>query len=358
MKQNCSYSISRHGRFYCGPSTGLVILIALSMLAWPKLGGANPYLAKPGESITTVQVATCAVSGGFIHLYTAMDNGLFDKYAIKIDHKFISGSAMNLAALSSDEVQFLYCAADGTIPGLASGIDGKLVASPLIGLPYVLLAHKDIKRLEDLRGKSIGVSKAGDLDDRLMKTLLKKMNLSTSDVAIRPIGGSQSERYNAMIAGIIQAAPVTPPLDARGKKDGLNIIYNLKDLNLPFIYSSVHTNAKTLKERPQLVQRFVAAMAESVHYVEKNPDKAKASLRKVLKISESEILQSAYDAYAVALINRSMLVPANALVEAVELARDTGTVVRKKPAELFDNGFAEQLSKSGFLKGLWGAELR
>ena len=358
MKQNCSYSRREQGRFSGGSSTGLVILTALSMLLCPGLVGANPYLAKPGETITEVQVATCAVSGGFIHLYTAMDNGLFDKYAIKIDHKFISGSAMNLAALSADEVQFLYCAADGTIPGLASGIDGKLVASPLIGLPYVLLAHKDIKRIEDLRGKSIGVSKAGDLDDRLMKTLLKKMNLSTADVAIRPIGGSQSERYNAMMAGIIQAAPVTPPLDARGKKDGLNLIYNLKDLNLPFIYSSLHTNAKTLKERPQLVQRFVAAMAESVHYVEKNPDKAKASLSKVLKISESEILQSAYDAYAVSLINRSMVVPANALAEAVEVARDTGTAVRKKPAELFDNGFADQLSKSGFLKELWGAELR
>jgi NitT/TauT family transport system substrate-binding protein len=355
MNPNCS---NKHGRFLGVLLTGLAVLAVLWALMKPGIVSANPYLAKPGEAVTMVQVATCAVSGGFIHLYTAMDNGLFDKYAIKIDHRFISGSAMNLAALSADEVQFLYCAADGTIPGLASGVDGKLVASPLIGLPYVLLAHKDIKRLEDLRGKSIGVSKAGDLDDRLMKTLLKKMNLSTSDVAIRPIGGSQSERYNAMMAGIIQAAPVTPPLDARGKKDGLNLIYNLKDLNLPFIYSSLHTNAKTLKERPQLVQRFVAAMAESVHYVEKNPDKAKASLSKVLKISESEILQSAYDAYAVSLINRSMLVPANALVEAVELARDTGTVVRKKPAELFDNGFAEQLSKSGFLKELWGGELR
>jgi len=31
---------------------------------------ANPFLAKAGEASTTVQVATCAVSGGFIHLYT------------------------------------------------------------------------------------------------------------------------------------------------------------------------------------------------------------------------------------------------------------------------------------------------
>jgi NitT/TauT family transport system substrate-binding protein len=333
-------------------------LLALWALIVAEAASANPYLANVGEAPTTVHVATCAVSGGFIHLYTAMDNGLFDKYGLKVDNKFISGSAMNLAALAADEVQFLYCAADGTIPGLASGVDGKLVASPLVGLPYVLLAHKDIKRLEDLKGKNIGVSKAGDLDDRLMKALLKRHNLSPAEVTIRPIGGSQSERYNAMMGGIIEAAPVTPPLDARGKKDGLNNIYNLKDLNLPFIYSSVHTNSKTLKERPQLVQRFVAAMAESVYFVEKNPDKAKAALSKVLKISESDILQSAYDAYAVSLINRSMLVPPNALAEAMEVARESGTNVRKKPAELFDNGFAEQLQKSGFLKEIWGAEFR
>jgi ABC-type nitrate/sulfonate/bicarbonate transport system substrate-binding protein len=336
----------------------LTSLIAFCALMPAPTANANPFVAKTGEAPTTVHVATCAVSGGFIHLYTAMDNGLFEKYGIKIDHKFISGSAMNLAALSADEISFLYCAADGTIPGLASGVDGKLIASPLIGLPYVLLAHKDIQRLEDLKGKTIGVSRAGDLDDRLMKTMLKRFNLSAADVSIRPIGGSQPERYNAMIGGIVQAAPVTPPLDARGRKDGLNLIFNLKDLNLPFIYSSLHTNPKTLKERPQLVQRFVAAIAESVHFAEKNPDKAKASLSKVLKIHDSEILQSAYDAYAVSLINRSMLVPANALAEAVEVARDNGTRVRKKPIDLFDNSFAEQLAKSGFLKELWGVELR
>lgn len=324
----------------------------------PAVGRANPFLPKAGEAATTVRVATCAVSGGFVHLYTAMDNGIFDKYAIRVEHRFISGSAMNLAALSTDEISFLYCAADGTIPGLASGIEGKLVASPLIGLPYVLLAHKEIQRLEDLRGKSIGVSRAGDLDDRLMKTMLKKFNLSPAEVTIRPMGGSQPERYNAMMAGIIHAAPVTPPLDARGKKDGLNLIYNLKELNLPFIYSSVHTNAKTMKERPQVVQRFVAAIAESLHFAEKNPEKAKAALSKVLKINDSVILQSAYDAYAVALVNRSMLVPSGALSDAIEVARENGTNVRKKAAELYDNSYAERLSKSGFLKELWGAEFR
>ena len=151
--------------------------------------------------------------------------------------------------------------------------------------------------------------------------------------------------------GALLKPPGSPPLTPAERRTRSTYLHPAID---PFIYSSVHTNSKTLKERPQLVQRFVAAMAESVYFVEKNPDKAKTSLSKVLKISESDILQSAYDAYAVSLINRSMIVPANALAEAVEVARETGTNVRKKPAEIFDNSFAEQLQKSGFLKELWG----
>lgn len=80
--------------------------------------------------------------------------------------------------------------------------------------------------------------------------------------------------------------------------------------------------------------------------------------KKNLKINDSKILQSAYDAYAVALVNRSMMVPSGALGDAIEVAREHGTNVRKKAAELYDNSYTEQLSKSGFLKELWGMELR
>ncbi len=71
-----------------------------------------------------------------------MDNGLFDKYAFKINHNFIAGGPVALSSLGSDDVRF-YCAAEATHPGLASGVDGKLVAAPLVGLPpYVLISRK------------------------------------------------------------------------------------------------------------------------------------------------------------------------------------------------------------------------
>ncbi len=337
---------------------GLVVLTVVAVVGFDApLASANPYLAKPGEKPIAVKMATCAASGGFMHMYAAIDYGLFDKYGIKAEHVYIRGSNISLAAVASNEVQFLYCAADATIPGMATGVDAKLVGAPLVGLPYVLLARKDLKRPEDLRGKSIGITTAGDLTHRLSKAILKKFNLTEQEVTLRPLGGSQPERYNAMVQDIVQAIPVTPPLDVRGKKDGFNVIYNLNDLDLPFIYSSLHTNSKILKEQPQLVQRFVAAMAESIHFVEKNPDKAKASVAKVLKLSDQESLESSYQAYAKSVINRRMTVPADAVAEAVDLARESGTKIARKPSDLFDNSFAQHLDKSGFLRELWGTDL-
>jgi NitT/TauT family transport system substrate-binding protein len=317
---------------------------------------ANPYLPKAGERPISLRVSTCAVSGGFVHLYTALDNGLFDKYGLKLENIFIRGSAQNLAALAGDEVQFTYCAADGTIPGLATGIDAKLVASPLVKLPYVLVARKEIQRVEDLKGKAMGIARAGDLSDRLSRAVVKKFGMGPDAVTIRPIGGSQGERYMAMAANVVQAVVITPPLDVRAKNEGFNVLYRLIDLDLPFIYSSLHTSYKMLRDRPEIVQRMVAAFAEIVYFVEKNPDKAKAAIAKAMRTKDEEALQSSYNVYAKEIVDRTMIVPGKSVAEAVDLARESGTVIRRKPQELYDNSFVSNLEKGGFLKEIWGGE--
>jgi NitT/TauT family transport system substrate-binding protein len=327
-------------------------------LALPFFGHANPYLAKSGEAPATVRIAACAITGGFIHLYAAVDYGLFDKYGVKVELVSIRGSGVALAALAADEIQFLYCAADATIPGMAAGSDAKLIASPLVGLPWVMLARKDIKRPEELRGKSIAVTRAGDLTFRLARAVLRKFNLTEEEVKLRTVGGTgQVEPFNAMHAGLAEAALVTPPLDVRGRRSGFNVIYRLNDLGVPAIYSSLHANAKSLKERPAVVQKWVAALAESIHFVEKNPDKSKAAISKALKLNDADALQSAYDAYAKLLANRRLLVPESTVAGVIEIAREQGTNVRRKAGEMIDNRFAEDLDKSGFLKEIWGGDV-
>jgi ABC-type nitrate/sulfonate/bicarbonate transport system substrate-binding protein len=202
------------------------------------------------------------------------------------------------------------------------------------------------------------VSRPGGLTDQLAKAVLKKFNLTTQDVRLVHIGGTgQLEPYNAMRQGLTQATLLTPPLDVRARRDGFALIYNLNELDVPAIYSSMFTNFKSLKERPLLIQRFVAALAETVQFVEKNPDKGKAALAKVLSLTDQEVLQSAYDAYAKTLVNRRLLVPLNAVAQAVESAREDGVQIRKKAVEIVDNSFAENLERGGLLKELWGGQL-
>jgi len=317
---------------------------------------ANPYLPKAGDRPITIRLATSAVSGGFVHLYSALDYGIFEKYGFKPEHIYIRGQAPALAALANDELQFNYGAADGSLPGLAAGVEVKVIASPLVKLPYVLVARKDIRRPEDLKGKAIGVTRPGDLSARLSRAVVKKFGLTTDDVMIRPIGGSQTERYQAMLGNVVQAILVTPPLDVRAKNDGFNILYRLIDLDLPFIYSSLMTNYKMLRERPEIVQRMVAALAESVYFVEKNPDKAKAAIAKAMRTKDEEALQVSYNVYAKEIVDRTMVVPGKSVSETVEIARETGTIVRRKAEELYDNSFVNNLERSGFLKELWGGE--
>jgi NitT/TauT family transport system substrate-binding protein len=316
----------------------------------------NPYLAKPGEAAVPIRVATCAISGGFIHLYTALDHRLFDKYGLRPEFLLVRGAGVSAAALTSNEIQFLYCTADAIIPSLAAGAEAKMVASPLVGLPWVIIARKEIRRVEELKGKIFLATRPGGTPDTLIRLLLKKLNLG-DEVGIRHIGGAgQTEVYSALLQGVGQATMVTPPLDARAKRDGFHVIYHLDDLNLPAIYSSVFTNDRYIRERPAIVQKFVAAMAEAVHFVENNPEQAKASVTRVLALKDRESAQSAYDAYAKQLVNRRIAVPALRVAESIENARQAGTNVRRKPAETYDNGFAEHLYKSGFLKELWGGE--
>jgi NitT/TauT family transport system substrate-binding protein len=319
---------------------------------------ANPYLAKPGEPTVPIRVATCAISGGFMHLYTALDHGLFDKYGLRPEFLLVRGAGVSAAALTSNEIQFLYCTADAIIPSLAAGAEAKMIASPLVGLPWVIIARKDIQRVENLKGKIFLATRPGGTPDTLIRVLLKKLNFTTDEVSIRHIGGAgQTEVYNGLLQGLGQATMVTPPLDARAKRDGFHVIYRLDDLNLPAIYSSVFTNDRSVKERPAVVQKFVAAMAEAVHFVENNPEKAKASVTRVLALKDRESAQSAYDAYAKQLVNRRVSVPVSRVAESIENARRSGTNVRRQPGETYDNSFADHLDKSGFLKELWGGEV-
>ena len=219
----------------------------------------------------------------------------------------------------------------------------------------VMISRKEVRRPDELSGKSIGIARAGNLFERLSKAVVNKFNIPENEVTIRPVGGSQSERSQAMRMNIVQAIVITPPLDVRAKNEGFNVLYRLVDLGMPFVYSSVHANGRMLRDRPDVAQRVVAAFAEAVHFVEKNPEKAKAAVAKVMRTNDAEALQSSYDVYAKEIVDRRMLVPERAVADTIEQTRLAGGVVRRKSDDLFDNSFAIHLEEKNIKRSCGAA---
>jgi NitT/TauT family transport system substrate-binding protein len=217
-----------------------------------------------------------------------------------------------------------------------------------------MVARGDVHSVQDLRGRKVGINRPGDLDDRLSRAVLQQEKVPLDEVQLVPAGG-QTDRYKAVLGGLIDAVNVTPPLEVQAKVDGLNVIYTLKNLPIPFIYSAIHTNSKMLRDRPEVVQKFVAAMAESVCYIEGHKEETEQSISKQLKITDPAALESAYQAYATDFVNRSVDIPMAAVQDSIDYARSQGTNVQRGQAQqIADQRFAANLQSSGFLERLWG----
>jgi NitT/TauT family transport system substrate-binding protein len=319
-----------------------------------KSTGLGPYLAQPGEQPTSVKAAWCAISAGFVQMFVARDYNLFAKYGLDVQTSQFTDSQAALAALQAGEIDFLFCAAAATIPGMATGVDATIIAAPLVGLPYVMVARPDIHSVQELKGRKIGINRQGDLDDRLSHAVMQQEQIPPDAVQFVPAGG-QTERYKAALSGIVDAVNVTPPLEVQARIDGLNVIYVLKSLPIPFIYSAVHTNSKTLRDHPQIAQKFVAAMADAVYYIDQHKAETEQSIAKQLNITDPAALDSAYQAYARDYVNQSMDVPMAAVQDSIEFARSQGTsIARGQADQIVDPRFAADLQTSGFLERMWG----
>ena len=93
-------------------------ILAFLVVLFEASAVANPYLPQAWRAANKLRVATSAVTGGFVHFYSGLDYGIFEKYGLKCEHVYIRGQSPALAALANDQVQFNYGAADGSLPGL------------------------------------------------------------------------------------------------------------------------------------------------------------------------------------------------------------------------------------------------
>jgi len=144
-------------------------------------------------------------------------------------------------------------------------------------------AEVQIEKLSDLKGKVIGVTYGGN-DETIMRTLLAEAGIGPTDVTLFSVRYDYTPFYRHQV----QLWPVYrnaqgPIISSQLAKAGEKTAYfNPAAFGVNFVANSVVTEANTLKERPELVKRFLTALLEGWRQAldPKNEEQAIETLQK------------------------------------------------------------------------------
>ena len=174
-----------------------------------------------------------------------------------------------------------------------SGAPVKIVMSVMDGADHFLVTSPNIKRVEDLRGKTFGISSFGGTPHSEAIAILKKYGLNPEkDVTFLQVGGS-SARYLSLESGSIQAAMIVPPFNHLAKKRGFNELLGFNDImSMPVGGLAVHT--QKMKEKPDEIVKMIRALIKSLEYIRTRKPDILAIIDKQWGIKEADIRENMY----------------------------------------------------------------
>src|SRR5438093_262226 len=310
-----------------------------------------PALISATDKLNTSYISTAPGSSTVIQV--AKDARIFDKHGLDAAVIFISGSVGGSQAILAGEIPI----GEGGGPGLASarlaGGDVVAIAGNVNVLPYYLVAQPSIKRPEDLRGKIGGNHIAGTTAEFALRVGLKKVGLDPArDVNLRVIGGS-TDRMIALQKGIENFTVVTEAGKAIAEKLGFPTVVDMIKLKIPFAQNGIYTSTKLIKEKPDLVRRYMKAYVEGIHFFKTHKEETIKIMEKYSRLHDRNALEQAWD-WHTRYFPEAPYAPAEGYQTILQdLAATNPKTVQVNGKDFVDSRFIKELEDSGFIKKLY-----
>jgi NitT/TauT family transport system substrate-binding protein len=286
--------------------------------------------------------------------YLAQDRGLYKKNGLDADLLFIPSTTTSVSSLVAGDIQVANASGGGVASAVVAGADLVLVSCYLNSLPYELVVHESIKSAEDLKGKSLGISRIGSSSDVVVRALVKGMGLEPDrQVMIMQVGGP-AERAAAFRTGRIVGFPSPPGMVHLAKGMPLRILVSTMDLQKPFDfpYICATTTKSYLARRRDTVKKVIMAHIEATQFFKTHKDESKKIIAKYSRINNEAYLEDAYTASA-KLYDVVPLVTKAGVETQIKEAGSRKPGARLRFEDLVDESIVRELEKSGFIEKVY-----
>jgi NitT/TauT family transport system substrate-binding protein len=304
------------------------------------------FTAAQGQELKKIKIGYPAVSYNQIHIWVAQDAGLFKKYGLDTELVFFRGGQLATQALVAGDPPIVNI---GTVvQANLQGHDVVLIAASESAYAYSVVALPSITKVEQLKGKKLGVSGFGSASHNAALIFLRKFNLEPNkDVAI-VVAGPTIERLTAMTAGAIDATLLTPTEVVSAKKRGFGEIYDLLNMGVEIQGNGFATTRSYIKANRAIVKAALKGYVESIYYIHHNPEETKAIVAKYLRVTDPDVLRAAYDGFVKLVPKKPYPTLKGIQFLLDQLSTQFPQAKKAKPEQFVDLSLLNELEKEGF----------
>jgi ABC-type nitrate/sulfonate/bicarbonate transport system substrate-binding protein len=241
------------------------------------------------ETLPKVRIAYASRSSSAMPQYMAVQKGYFKAEGLDVEIIQMN-PRLGATAVVNGDVAFA-TPFTSTFRGVLQGFPMKLVFVHLKKGPYYLMVRPEIKDVQQLRGKRIGVATIKGTDQLVAEEMLQAKGFNISQIQAVAIGDGPV-RMQALMTGAVEAVCLAPPHDFMLRKLGYNALLGPPEIGLPS--AGMLTSDRLIKENPQVVRRTLKALLRAHQYILENRQDTIQSLIKWLP-QDLDVAEHSYD---------------------------------------------------------------
>jgi ABC-type nitrate/sulfonate/bicarbonate transport system substrate-binding protein len=314
-----------------------VFLIAATFLS-PRAQAAEKDLQK-------LTVGFTPISGAALPFFIAVEEKLFQKHGIEVFPVFMGGSPLINSAMLAGEFPIGYTAGGAVLSSRLSGSDLIVIGTPLPVLAIDGWARPEIKSVNDLRGKKIGVTRFGASTHYAGLAMLESAGIKPNEVVFIQNGGV-GESLAALLGGRVDVSMVGYPFGLNAKKAGFKLLFRPSQTEYGlFPTAAVAVRESWLKDAKnrRLAIDFLRALHEALQLIKENATATKRALKRFTKVDDEALLQASFEYYR-EVYPGTLRTPEKAMANALKFL-DHPKAKQADVKQSFDNSLADEAMK-------------
>jgi NitT/TauT family transport system substrate-binding protein len=315
---------------------------------------AAPSLLAATVPLEKLTIGWSAIAGSQAPFWITKEAGLFEKNGLDVTMIYVDGGSRATQAMMSGDVPIAQVGGNAPVVARLRGADITLIAGLLNVLAYSMVVSPEIKKPEDLRGKSLSVSRFGSNSDYATRKILIKWGLKPDvDVAVLQIPGGQPARLAAIQSKQVHGMVAQPPVTNLARKFKLGILAEPEDFGGAYPTTPVASRVSYIREKRDTVRRFTRALLEGIYVYKTQKEFSKKVIAKYVKTNDADALEDSYQFFS-RLVPQKPYPSLEAVKEALaELGEKDPKARAARPEDFADMSLIKEFDDNGFIDGLY-----